>query len=156
LKELANQGHGPQRHEGDVTPQQLEDRAVKGFDPMTGTTTDGVHGGTHKTGRHATKINTPEDYVKAEEAMRQSKKFDEEAKKAKDAGIDTVVVDDVPLKDVLGDDYSKKLTGKTRLGSKNHPTGAEDTDFTDGTMKAIYKEDGKGGYDLVTMYPEPA
>ena len=44
LADLSTQGHGPQRHEGDVTPQQLIDRAVHGHDPLTGTTTDRVTG----------------------------------------------------------------------------------------------------------------
>lgn len=40
LAELARQGHGPQRHEGDVTEAQLWNRAYHGLDPMTGATVD--------------------------------------------------------------------------------------------------------------------
>ena len=49
--ELEAQGHGPQRHEGAVTRQMLEDRVMRGFDPMTGSRTDGVTGGTHPLNR---------------------------------------------------------------------------------------------------------
>ncbi|QDC10937.1 hypothetical protein FHY55_17585 [Oceanicola sp. D3] len=40
LDELASQGHGPQRHEGDVTDVQLLLRSMLGHDPMTGTVVD--------------------------------------------------------------------------------------------------------------------
>lgn len=40
LDDLARQGHGPQRHEGDVTDRQLLDRSLLGHDPMTGSEVD--------------------------------------------------------------------------------------------------------------------
>jgi GTP:adenosylcobinamide-phosphate guanylyltransferase len=41
----------------------------------TGTTTDGVTGKKHKYSRNATKVNTPEDYVKAEDHLKNSNEF---------------------------------------------------------------------------------
>ena len=40
LDDLARQGHGPQRHEGDVTDRQLLYRSLLGHDPMTGSEVD--------------------------------------------------------------------------------------------------------------------
>ncbi|MEO1564358.1 MAG: hypothetical protein AAFR98_13055, partial [Pseudomonadota bacterium] len=40
LDDLARQGHGPQRHEGDVTDRQLLNRSLHGFDPMTNSPVD--------------------------------------------------------------------------------------------------------------------
>ncbi len=40
LDELAKQGHGPQRHEGDVTDIQLRNRQLHNFDPMTNSIID--------------------------------------------------------------------------------------------------------------------
>jgi hypothetical protein len=54
LDELRNHGpgaHGVQRHEGEVTAKQLEDRCLHGKDPMTGSTVDGVHGHDHGYGK---------------------------------------------------------------------------------------------------------
>jgi len=68
--ELEAQGHGPQRHEGAVTRQMLEDRVMRGFDPMTGSRTDGVTGGTHPLSRRATRITSEADFVAAEAFIR--------------------------------------------------------------------------------------
>lgn len=40
LDDLAAQGHGPHRHEGDVTDRQLLNRSLHGFDPMTNSPVD--------------------------------------------------------------------------------------------------------------------
>jgi len=68
--ELEAQGHGPQRHEGAVTRQMLEDRVMRGFDPMTGSRTDGVSGSTHPLNRRATRITSEADFVAAEAFIR--------------------------------------------------------------------------------------
>jgi RHS repeat-associated protein len=156
LSELANEGHGPQRHEGDVTDQQLKDRAMYGKDPMTGTTVDGVTGGVHKTGKNATKVNTPEDYVKGEAALKNSNEFKDKAADAAKNGENRIVVEDTKLEDIYGPQYRDSVSGQTRQGSKNNPTGTTPTDFTDGTMKGVYDRDpATGEWKLVTMYPEP-
>ena len=40
LDDLVRQGHGPQRHEGDVTDSQLLNRSIHRFDPMTNSPVD--------------------------------------------------------------------------------------------------------------------
>lgn len=154
LDYLKQEGHGPQRHEGDVTTAQLTARAVERKDPMTGTTTDGVHGGTHKVGRHATRIKDAGDYVDAEDTVRGSQAFADSRKDAASKGETRFSVE-LPLKDVLGDDYKDKLEGVGRLGSIKHPTGSAPTDFTDGTLTAVYDVAADGTVTLVTLYPNP-
>ncbi|AVO37294.1 hypothetical protein [Pukyongiella litopenaei] len=154
LDDLKDEGHGPQRHEGDVTPEQLVDRCVSGHDPMTGDTTDGVHGGVHRYSRHATRFKDPGDYVDAEETIRGNQAYTDEMAEAKRTS-DTRFSVELPLKDVLGDDYKTKLEGKSRIGSAKNPQGSQDTDFTDGTITAVYDIDANGDTVLVTMYPNP-
>ncbi len=154
LDDLKDEGHGPQRHEGDVTPEQLVDRCVSGHDPMTGDTTDGVHGGVHRYSRHATRFKDPGDYVDAEETIRGKQAYTDEMAEAKRTN-DTRFSVELPLKDVLGDDYKTKLEGKSRIGSAKNPQGSQDTDFTDGTITAVYDIDANGDTVLVTMYPNP-
>jgi hypothetical protein len=67
-----------------------------------------------------------------------------------------------PLQEVYGDDYQDKVSGVTRGGSNNHPTGnppgsapPATTNFEDGTMKTVYRQNDQGGWDTYTMYPEP-
>lgn len=154
LEDLSRQGHGPQRHEGQITDEQLRDRCMNGKDPMTGTTADGVTGLTHKYGRNATKINSPEDFVHADDFLRSSDDFKKAAREAEITGENVIKLDNKKLEDIYGPDYAKKISGQTRTGSKNNPQGSAPTDFTDGTMKAIYKRNDQGSWDLITMYPE--
>lgn len=153
LDELKRQGHGPQRHEGEVTTQQLTDRAVQGHDPMTGTTRDGVHRGLHKYGRHATRFKNPGDYVDADETLRANPAFETEKQTAKNQNMTRFTVT-LPIGNVLGPDFAAKLEGVTREGSARHPTGFHATDFTGGNVKAIYHMQTDGGYHLVTLYPD--
>jgi hypothetical protein len=154
LGDLKTQGHGPQRHEGDVTPQQLVNRATKGEDPMTGTTTDGVTGGTHKFNRHATRFLDAGSFVDAEETMRSSQVCKDEQKLAKAAGETRVAVK-IPIETALGSDFAKMIEGKTRDGSVKNLIGSHATDFTGGTLIAIYDVQSDDSLTLVTMYPEP-
>lgn len=62
---------------------------------------------------------------------------------------------EIPLKDAFENDYQDYVRGVTRLGSKNNPTGHVPTDFTDGTLKAIYTLDQNGNVKLHTLYPNP-
>ncbi|MCU0563277.1 MAG: hypothetical protein MUC77_09000 [Chromatiaceae bacterium] len=154
MAELAAQGHGPQRHEGQISEQQLEDRVVHGIDPVSGTTTDAFTGQPHKVGRHATKINSPEAFVQAEQELTDSAAFAAETAAAEAAGDDWAVVE-MPLEQIFGPSYKDQVSGKTRLGSKNHPTGTQPTAFTDGTMTGVYKKSDTGQWALHTLYPEP-
>lgn len=154
LEDLAEEGHGPQRHEGAVTKPQLTSRAFSKHDPMTGTTTDGVHGGTHKCGKHATRFKTPGAYVDADEAMRADPAYSTEKAASATRGETRFAVT-LTLQQVMGPGYEAELEGVTRLGSNNHPTGTADTVFTGGTLKAIYDVLPDGSVVLVTMYPNP-
>lgn len=158
---MAQNGHAVQRHGEAITQQQLTDRAVRGFDPVTGTTDDAYNkkaDGTpkeHLAGRHATKFSSKAAMVKAEETIRASQAFKDKLDEANRLGATTLAVTDTKLQDALGADYKSKVTGVTRLGSKNNPTGSQATDFTDGTIRAVYRKDASGNWNVHTMFPEP-
>ncbi len=158
---IAQNGHAVQRHGEEITQQQLTDRAVKGHDPVTGTTDDAYNkypNGTprpHMASKDATKFASKAAMVKAQEAVRSSQNYKDELKKAKDEGKTMFAVKGTKLEDALGPDYKSKVSGVTRLGSKNNPTGSAPTDFTDGTIRAVYKKDASGNWNLHTMFPEP-
>lgn len=159
FQELASQGHGPQRHGPAVTEPQLDDRAIRGFDPVTGTQYDAYNkrpDGTpaiHKTGKTASKVLSEENYVKAESHIKNSQDFKNAIADA-DATNDPNAVVIIKLEDIYGQNYKNNVFGKTRVGPKNTGTSVE-TDFTDGTMKAVYTKTSSGEWELKTMYPEP-
>lgn len=73
LRELEVEGHGPQRHEGQVTDQQLKDRVLHGHDPAQqgpDKTVDAVTGQPHERPRTAARFDTPEAMVAADDALR--------------------------------------------------------------------------------------
>lgn len=155
LKDLKFQGHGPQRHEGDVTPQQLDDRAQRGINPQTGTRFDDqARTKPHAYSANATRINDPGVYVDAEEFMRASPAATVAKNDAvrRRTGRFTVKL---PLKDVLGTDYEKFVEGKTRTGTRNNPTGSVTTNLKDGMLIAVYTIARNGAISLLTMYPDP-
>jgi len=162
IKKLEQEGHAPVRHGGPnrVTDAQLEDRVLRGLDPASGTQFDAFNKNAdgsprlHKVGRNATAFSSDASLVKADEAARDSHQFTENVRKAKENGDLFVDPVELPLVDVYGSDYKKFVRGTTRLGSKNNPTGHIDTDFTDGTIKAIYRLDN-GNVSLHTLYPNP-
>lgn len=69
-----------QRHGEDITTQQLDDRATKGVDPMTGTTDDGIKKNldgtpkTHNYSKYATKFTSKEALVKGDDYMEKQSK----------------------------------------------------------------------------------
>jgi hypothetical protein len=129
---------------------------MHGIDPMSGTTTDAVTGGPHKYSKHATKINTPEDYIKGEQHLRDSQEFKDKIAVADTTGQNRVEIKNQKLEDIYGPEYRDSAFGKTREGTKNNPTGTRPTDFTDGTMVGVYDKDPiTGEWKLTTMYPEP-
>jgi len=153
LDNLAHHGpgsHGVQRHEGDVTVRQLDERCMYGKDPMTGTRVDGVHGGNHGYGKDATKIKTPADFVRAYEKIIESRAY--KAKVAEGKGAFAMLV---PIEDALGRKWNARILGRTRTGSRNNPLGTIDTIFPDTTnIKAIFKKNADGTYYLYSMYPD--
>lgn len=161
-EEYAKNGHVVQRHGEEITQQQLIDRAVRGIDPASGTTGDAYNkfdDGTpkeHNYGRNATKFATKAAMVKADEAIRNGAAFKQKVIDAEAAGANVVAVTDTKLQDVFGADYKTKVAGVTREGSKKNPTGnTTPADFTDGTIRAIYKKDGAGNWNIETMFPDP-
>jgi len=163
IRQLTHEGHGPQRHEGQVTEEQLRARAVDGKDPVTGTTDDAYKknpDGTpakHQYGRDATKVNSEEAYVSAEDYLRSTDEFKTQAA---EKGVNERIIIRRKLEEIYGPDYKNSVSGVTREGTKNNPTGSHPTDFTDGNMVAVWVRDAtawgsNGNWSLLTMYPEP-
>jgi len=152
LQELISEGHGVQRHGAQVTDFQLRGRAVEGLDPMTGTTVDGVHGGTHQYAQHATKVVSDEAYVYAENYARNSQQFVDATVSSTTGRAELKI----PLKEVYGDDFREFVYGVTRYGSKTAPTGSGNTIFTDNAHMVIrYKQSSSGDWLFNTMFPQP-
>jgi hypothetical protein len=161
IAELRRQGHAPQRHGHQVTDQQLSDRALWGIDPMTGTPTDGDHGGQHHYGRDATKFTSDEALVAAESFARSTQSFRDQENANKTSGETRIHIVE-PLEKVFGPDYLDKVRGVRRGGTKAKPTGDPPgtmnptaTDFTDGTLLALFRKGPDGDYLLTTAYPRP-
>jgi len=75
MRELEAEGHGPQRHEGQVTERQLQDRVLHGHDPAQegpDKTVDAVTGQPHEPPRIACRFDTSEAMVAADDAVRDS------------------------------------------------------------------------------------
>ncbi|QDC10933.1 hypothetical protein FHY55_17565 [Oceanicola sp. D3] len=182
LDELAAQGHGPQRHEGDVTDVQLFFRSLLGHDPMTGTVVDydkflrkyGVpynpaeHGRPptlsgemidvpgkgklrvemsnkilHVRGKHATKINTKADYVRAYDEV--VKHPDYKAFLKNGEKKDEIKV---PAREIFGTSFRTRFKGYDLNGNA--------TIFGPDTMiAAVFEKDANGMPKLVTLYPNP-
>ena len=152
LLELTAQGHGVQRHGAQVTEFQMQGRAVEGLDPMTGTSIDGVHGGTHQYAQHATKVVSDEAYVFAENYGRNSQQFLDKTA----ASMTGRVQLEVPLQEIYGEDFRNFVTGVTRYGPKASPTGFGNTIFSDDAYMVIrYKQSPSGAWEFNTMFPQP-
>ncbi|MBT0773983.1 hypothetical protein KIH74_33875 [Kineosporia sp. J2-2] len=161
IAELRRQGHAPQRHGAQITDQQLTDRALWGKDPMTGTTTDGVHGGPHQYSRNATKFTADEALVQAERHVRSTREYRNREVECQTTGRRTFVVR-VSLSDVFGPNYLARVRGIRRAGSQRNPTGIppgsaspELSDFHEGFVHAVFRRTSDGQYHLTTMYPDP-
>lgn len=163
IAKLDFEGHAPIRHGGPnrVTDLQLEDRAVRGIDPASGTTFDAFNkfpDGSpkpHKVGRNATAFISDDALLQADDFARSSAQFRQNIATARTNGDIFVDPVEIPLRDVFGSNYQDYVRGVTRVGSKNNPTGYVPTDFTDGSLKAIYRLDQNGNVKLHTLYPNP-
>lgn len=133
-----------------MTVRQLDDRCMYGKDPMTGTTTDGVHGRMHGYGKDATKIKTPADFVRAYEKIIKSAEY----KTKVASGVADFPIS-FPIEKALGKRWNSRILGRTRVGSRRAPTGSIETVFPSNTIiKAVFKRNRDGNYFLYTMYPE--
>lgn len=152
IAQLEREGHGIQRHGPLVTQQQLIERVVEGKDPMTGSAIDGVHGGTHQYARHATKVNTEAAYVYAEERIRNSQDFFAETGASTTGAAQVQIL----LRDVFGDEFRDYVSGVTRYGQKNAPSGYGNTIFSDqANIVGRYRKNSAGEWKFVTMFPDP-
>ena len=155
--ELEAQGHGPQRHEGAVTRQMLEDRVMRGFDPMTGSRSDGVHvGRDHRPPEVASRIVSEADYVAADAIIQRSADFTDalNAASARPAKPVRRFRVEVPIEDTLGPDFARRVEGVERIGDFGD-SGARpvDVNFEGGTVIAVYTLRPDGSVDLYTLYP---
>ncbi|MEH8019049.1 hypothetical protein MN202_17555 [Rheinheimera muenzenbergensis] len=139
------EGHAPIRHGGpnQVTDTQLENRAVRGIDPASGTQYDAFNTNMdgspslHKVGKNATAFTSDEALLKADESARNSAQFEQKIASARMNGDMFVDPVEIPLVEVFGADYKSHVRGVTRLGSKKNPTGHTQIDFTDGTARRV-------------------
>ncbi|MGW2017575.1 hypothetical protein [Streptomyces sp. NPDC001927] len=165
---LEKQGHGPQRHLHPTT-EALKDRKgepktdaddnvlLKGnghvktenhVNPETGKTEDVTPDGkskAHFCGDYATKFTNPEDYVRAEEYLRD---------KMIETGDPKVTAS---IEEIFGPgDHSARFEGY--YVDPNSPTAADGSvnhlpvNFEDGYINAVYDRETDG---LKTMYPNP-
>ncbi len=154
---LDNQGHAVSRHGAHVTDQMLEDRAVRGIDPMTGTPFDGVRSTPgnqveHTAPRNATSINNVDSFVEAERSIRASEQYRDARDTALANGKPRFEAE-IPMESALGKDYLDQVQGQTRIGSAKHPSGATPTDLTDGKIKGVFELNPGHEPNLVTMHP---
>lgn len=145
--------HGPQRHEGDVTDKELLDRILRGIDPMSKTTVDAVTGKKHIQVRHATKINTPADYVRAYDHITEklTDKLYDEARLARYGGESRFAIQ-FSIADIFETGVNVRLKGYSRVGPKSS-TQFQPIDFEGGYIKAVFKFKDDGTFGLYTMFP---
>lgn len=168
IGELKEQGHAPGRHlipDDEALKNRLGEpkrdadgnvklygpnaespglvKSTKNIDPLTGTTTDGVHGKPHRVGAFATRFDRAEDMVKADEYFREyvGKHGDLPPRNA------------LPISDILGPEGHEHFTGYYM--NPANPAEYLKADFEGGTIKAIYNV-VDGEYHLTTMYANPA
>jgi hypothetical protein len=151
--ELETQGHGPQRHEGGVTRQMLEDRVLKGLDPMTGSRTDGVTGRRHRRPSVASRITSEASFVSADSVIRRSSEY----RAAREVALFDQNSSDgyfsvrLPIEDVLGDEFLSQVEGVRRVRGTSTVAAV---DFTGGSVRATYRLNPGGEPVLITLSPE--
>ncbi|EPX79304.1 hypothetical protein [Litoreibacter arenae] len=153
LDDLARQGHGPQRHEGDVTDKALFDRVYRGKDPATGR----MHprdrrGRIRGVGKHSTKFHTPADYVRAYEKALKHPDF----KSFKgNSALDRQQVE-IPMSDIFGPNFQARVRGFTRASGRTgrQPTVVRTVFSANAKVVVRFKREN-GIIKLITMYPEP-
>ncbi|MFE4855859.1 hypothetical protein [Streptomyces sp. NPDC056670] len=116
-------------------------KSENNVDPLTGTTVDGVHGGTHRVGPYATRFDHPEDMVRADQYFR-----DEIARTGEPPGP-------TAIDQVLGAEGHERLSGYYR-NPADHGEFLP-VDFEGGSILPVYRfHDGK--WNLHTMFSNPA
>lgn len=155
MHELEAEGHGPQRHEGQVTDRQLQDRVLHGHDPAQqgpDKTVDAVTGGRHRRPDIASRFDTPQAMVAADDAVRASDAFARTEAVMRARGRQVMAVQ-MPL-DVLPPELRAQVTGFQRSGS-GEQAEARPLDLTGGRIEAVYRWDGGSGtWNTTTIYPK--
>ena len=153
LDDLARQGHGPQRHEGDVTDKQLFDRVYRGIDPMTGNPHPRrSNGSVMGVGRHSTKFNTPADYVRAYEKALDHADYMALVNSSGNGRKEIIL----QMADVFGPDFQSRIKGFTRTAGRTgrQPTVVR-TVFPHSTEIIVRFQKENGIVKLITMFPQP-
>lgn len=133
----------------------LEDRVLRGIDPMTGTRVDGETGGRHRAPRAASRFTTPEAYVAAEAFVRSSPDY----RAARDAALfdsdyrDGYFEVALPIEDALGRNMLGAVEGVVRVGPRNGPEPIATMDFEGGLVIARFRIAANGEPRLITMLP---
>lgn len=177
LDEMRHEGHGPQRHQGDVMSDgdaKLHgrlgdyDRDVNGDlvakrngyrvkgkqDPETRTTADKYNGGKHRCGSYATAIPESTDYVQAEKALH---RYADQLQAEPDGSVIVAPPNGPTLRSAYGDDCADKCVGKMLDSDRSEPGAPhyKDVDFTDGTLGGVLFRQSDGTYTTKTLYANP-
>ena len=98
----------------------------------------------HVAGDHATKFNTPADFVRAFDAVVENPKFEAFARSTAD---DFLKIDDIGMKDVFGPNFLSRIKG--------YDLNGQATVFgPDTNIIAIFRK-VNGEIRLTTLYPDP-
>lgn len=151
---LRDGGHAVDRHGGQVTDQQLQDRLLLGRDPITGNTHDWEHPYAHRCGQHATAFTSDGALVYAEMRVYDSPQAQAKRVAAEQDGLQSFKVR-VAAIELLGPDFRDSLRGWTRLGPVDKPTGTAPTRFPDSTqILVMYRRSSGGSWAAYTCYPD--
>jgi hypothetical protein len=106
---------------------------------------------THSIGDHATKFNTPADYVRA---------YDEVIKDSRFRGFlensePYLRLTDLRIDSIFGPNFQSRLSGYTKAVDSNGVVSIKKSLFSSDTvLMAFFKRDQNGSIKLVTMYPD--
>jgi len=123
---------------------------------MTGKRVDGVRiGRDHSAPAAATRLTTEESYVAADAFLRRSPSFSDAhaSSLARSAVSPQRFRIALPIEEVLGPDFTRRVEGVRRIGGFGSTEWA-DVDFGDGRVVAIYEIQTDGQVRLITLYPE--
>lgn len=148
-------GHAGLRHDlGVATADKQEDRCMNGVDPASGTTTDWEHGGTHRCGRDASAFVSKASLVFAEGAVFGSEQGRDARVEAESRELTAYSVE-VDASTIFGADFSRHISGWSRVGSRKSPVGANSIVFPDTTRIVAHysRRSSDDDWYLYSMYP---
>jgi hypothetical protein len=131
----------------------LEDRVLRGIDPVTGSRTDGITGRRHRRPRVASRKTSEASFVAADSVIRRSR----ESRAARETALFDQGLSGgyfsvkLPIEDVLGRDYPSQVAGLRRVRGTSTVV---DVDFWGGSVRAIYPLDPDGEPVLITLFLE--